>query len=42
VSDPLRGQIFANLGLQTVSPTVIGADLIHDALLGKVASVDCD
>jgi trk system potassium uptake protein TrkA len=42
VSDPLRGQIYAGLGLQTVSPTVIGADLIHDALLGKISTVDCD
>lgn len=42
VSDPLRGQIYAGLGVKTISPTVIGADLIHDALLGKVTTVDCD
>jgi trk system potassium uptake protein TrkA len=33
VSDPLRGQIYADLGLLTVSPTVFGADLLHQALL---------
>ena len=38
VSDPLRGQIFADMGLLTVSPTVFGADLLHDALFsGKPA-----
>jgi trk/ktr system potassium uptake protein len=38
VSDPLRGQIYADMGLLTVSPTVFGADLLHDALLtGKPA-----
>ncbi|MGH2347075.1 MAG: potassium channel family protein [Chloroflexota bacterium] len=38
VSDPLRGQIYADLGLLTVSPTVFGADLLHEALLdGKPA-----
>jgi trk system potassium uptake protein len=33
VSDPLRGRIYADMGLLTVSPTVFGADLLHDALL---------
>jgi len=33
VSDPLRGQIYADMGLLTVSPTVFGADLLHEALL---------
>jgi len=33
VSDPLRGQIYAEMGLLTVSPTVFGSDLLHDALL---------
>jgi trk system potassium uptake protein TrkA len=42
VSDPLRGEIYKAMGLETVSPTVIGAGLIHDALLGKVTTVDCD
>jgi trk system potassium uptake protein TrkA len=42
VSDPLRGEIYKELGVPTVSPTVLGADLIHDALLGKVSTVDCD
>jgi trk system potassium uptake protein TrkA len=33
VSDPLRGRIYADMGLHTVSPTVFGADLLHNALL---------
>ena len=33
VSDPLRGQIYAEMGLLTVSPTVFGSDLLHDALV---------
>lgn len=41
VSDPLRGQIFAELGMQTVSPTVLGAKMIYDALQGKGDLVDC-
>lgn len=42
VSDPLRGKIYAELGLQTVSPTILGSDLIYNALIGRIASVDCD
>jgi trk system potassium uptake protein TrkA len=32
VYDPFRGEIFANLGLRTFSPTNIGADMAYDAL----------
>jgi trk system potassium uptake protein TrkA len=42
VSDPLRGEIYAEMGLQTISPTVLGSQLIYDALLGRVPTVDCD
>ncbi|RLT28526.1 MAG: TrkA family potassium uptake protein [Chloroflexi bacterium] len=33
VSDPFRGEIFANLGLRTFSPTNIGAQMAYDALI---------
>ncbi|MDB5077801.1 MAG: TrkA-N domain protein [Chloroflexi bacterium] len=42
VSDPLRGEIYAEMGLQTISPTVLGSQLIYDTLLGRVPTVDCD
>lgn len=42
VSDPLRGEIYAEMGLQTISPTVLGAQLIFDTLTGQVPTVDCD
>ena len=42
VSDPLRGEIYAEMGLQTVSPTVLGAQLIFDALVGKIPTADCE
>ena len=43
VSDPLRGQIYKELGLETVSLTVLGADLLYDALMGRpLVNVDCD
>jgi trk system potassium uptake protein TrkA len=42
VSDPLRGEIYAEMGLQTISPTVLGSQLIYDALTGQVPTVDCD
>ncbi len=32
VNDPLRGEIYAEMGLQTISPTVLGAQLIFDSL----------
>jgi trk system potassium uptake protein TrkA len=42
VSDPLRGEIFAELGIRTVSPTVLGADMIFHALLDNGSLVDCN
>jgi trk system potassium uptake protein TrkA len=42
VNDPLRGEIYAEMGLQTISPTVLGAQLIYDALTGQIPTVDCD
>ena len=41
VSDPLRGEIFATQHLETVCPTVLGADMIYNALLNKGDLVDC-
>jgi len=32
VKDPLRASMFANLGLQTFSPTSVGIDLAHTAM----------
>jgi trk system potassium uptake protein TrkA len=42
VSDPLRGEIYAEMGLKTISPTVLGAQLLYDGLVGSSSSVDCD
>ena len=42
ISDPLRGEIFKGRGLHTVSPTVLGADMLYRSLLGKGELVDCD
>lgn len=42
VNDPLRGEIYAEMGLQTISPTVLGAQLIFDALTGQIPTVDCE
>jgi len=33
INDPLRGEIFRDLGLETVCPTIVGAELVRDALL---------
>ncbi len=33
VRDPLRSELFAQLGLKTFSPTKFGIDLAHEALL---------
>ena len=33
INDPLREKIFHDLGLQTVCPTLLGAQLVRDALL---------
>ena len=35
IYDPVREQIFAELGLETFSPTSIGAQIMFDMLLGK-------
>ncbi|HEX6820373.1 MAG TPA: TrkA family potassium uptake protein [Ktedonobacterales bacterium] len=33
IYDPIRQQVYQELGLESVCPTVIGAKLIHDAIL---------
>ena len=33
INDPLRAEVFHDLGLQTVSPTLLGAELVREALL---------
>jgi len=33
VKDPLRAELFSRLGLQTFSPTKVGIELAHDAML---------
>lgn len=33
VKDPLRAELFARLGLQTFSPTKVGIELAHDAMM---------
>lgn len=33
--DPIRGQLFAEFGLETFSPTSIGADIVLGMLLGE-------
>lgn len=35
INDPLRGEIFRELGLETVSPTIVGAEMVREALLRK-------
>ena len=41
VKDPERSELFAQLGLQTFSPTTIGAELAHAALFSSTtASVE--
>ncbi len=34
IYDPIRKEIFEQLGLITISPTSVGADIIHEALMG--------
>ena len=34
IYDPIREEIFRELGLETISPTTVGADLLHERLLG--------
>lgn len=33
INDPLREKVFRDLGLQTVCPTLLGAELVREALL---------
>lgn len=33
INDPLREKVFRDLGLETVCPTLLGAELVRDALL---------
>jgi len=35
VKDPLRAQLFNSLGLRTFSPTSVGIELAHDALVDE-------
>lgn len=38
IYDPLRSDTFAALGLQAISPTIIGANAFYEALTGEPAS----
>ncbi len=38
VYDPIRQDTFAELGLETISPTVLGADAFMEAILGQRAT----
>ena len=38
IYDPIREEMYRGLGLETISPTVMGANCLHD-LLSKGASV---
>jgi trk system potassium uptake protein TrkA len=38
IYDPLRSDTFAALGLQAISPTIIGADAFYEELTGQAAS----
>src|SRR3954452_7864214 len=40
IYDPIRQDTYAALGLQTISPTVIGASAVLDALLAPTQSKD--
>jgi trk system potassium uptake protein TrkA len=40
VSDPLRGQIYEEMGVRTISPTVVGADILYSALMGGPGSLE--
>jgi trk system potassium uptake protein TrkA len=37
INDPLRGEIFRDLGLETACPTLLGAELVRKALLADSA-----
>lgn len=34
IYDPLREEMYSTLGLQTISPTIVGAQLFRDMILG--------
>lgn len=38
IYDPLRQSTFNELGLETICPTVVGAEMLSDALMGTKAS----
>lgn len=38
IYDPLREEIYRHLGLETISPTVVGAELIKERLLAAEAA----
>ena len=35
IYDPIREEIYRDLGLETISPTIVGAKLLHEKLLQK-------
>lgn len=39
INDPLREKIFRDLGLQTVCPTLLGAELVRTALLKQPSAL---
>jgi trk system potassium uptake protein TrkA len=40
INDPLREKVFRDLGLATVSPTILGAELVREALLREPTATD--
>jgi len=34
IYDPLREELYNTLGLETISPTTVGAKLLHDVIVG--------
>jgi trk system potassium uptake protein TrkA len=34
IYDPLREELYQTLGLETISPTTVGAKLLHDVIVG--------
>ena len=38
INDPLRAEVFLDLGLQTVCPTLLGTELVREALLRGLPS----
>jgi trk system potassium uptake protein TrkA len=39
IYDPIRESTYRDLGLETICPTVIGAEMISQALLGKAPAI---